>query len=61
MGWVVTARAAYESATPTDQTALVSAQVGLALPQAEHGQSDEAALRGTAALDSGRVIASTLG
>jgi hypothetical protein len=57
----VTGRPAYESGTPTDQTALVSAQVDLALLEAQHGQSDEAILRGTAARDSGRVIASTLG
>jgi hypothetical protein len=37
------------------------AQVDLALLAAQRGQPDEAALRGTAALDSGRVVASTLG
>jgi hypothetical protein len=37
------------------------AQVDLALLAAQRGQPDEAALRGMAALDSGRVVASTLG
>jgi hypothetical protein len=37
------------------------AQVDLALLAVQRGQPDEAALRGTAALDSGRVVASTLG
>ena len=37
------------------------AQVDLALLAAQRGQPDEAALRATAALDSGRVVASTLG
>jgi tetratricopeptide (TPR) repeat protein len=37
------------------------AQVDLALLAAQRGQPDEAALRGAAALDSGRVVASTLG
>ena len=37
------------------------AHVDLALLAAQRGQPDEAALRGTAALDSGRVVASTLG
>jgi hypothetical protein len=42
-------------------TRLAVAQVDLALVAAQRGQPDEAALRGTAALDSGRVVASTLG
>jgi hypothetical protein len=42
-------------------TRLAVAQVDLALLAAQRGQPDEAALRGTAALDSGRVVASTLG
>ena len=37
------------------------AQVDLAVLAAQRGQPDEAALRGTSALDSGRVVASTLG
>jgi hypothetical protein len=37
------------------------AQVDLALLAAQRGQPDEAALRGTSALGSGRVVASTLG
>ena len=37
------------------------AQVDLALLAVQRGQPDEAALRGTSALDSGRVVASTLG
>jgi hypothetical protein len=39
----------------------VVAEVDLALLAAQRGQPDEVALRGTAALDSGRVVASTLG
>jgi len=42
-------------------TRVAVAQVDLALLAAQRGQPDEAALRGTAALDSGRVVASTLG
>jgi hypothetical protein len=42
-------------------TRLAVAQVDLALLAAQRGQPDEAALRGTAALDSGRVVASTMG
>jgi hypothetical protein len=42
-------------------TRFAVAQVDLALLAAQRGQPDEAALRGTAALDSGRVVASTLG
>src|ERR671934_696535 len=42
-------------------TRLAVAQVDLSLLAAQRGQPDEAALRGTAALDSGRVVASTLG
>jgi hypothetical protein len=42
-------------------TRLAVAQVDLALLAAQRGQPDEAALRGTAALDSGRIVASTLG
>jgi hypothetical protein len=37
------------------------AQIDLALLATQRGQPDEAALRGTAALNSGRVVASTLG
>jgi hypothetical protein len=37
------------------------AHVDLALLAAQRGQPDEAVLRGTAALDSGRVVGSTLG
>ena len=42
-------------------TRFAVAQVDLALLAVQRGQLDEAALRGTAALDSGRVVASTLG
>ena len=42
-------------------TRFAVAQVDLALLAAQRGQPDEAALRGTAALDSGRVVTSTLG
>jgi hypothetical protein len=42
-------------------TRFAVAHVDLALLAAQRGQPDEAALRGTAALDSGRVVASTLG
>jgi hypothetical protein len=42
-------------------TRLAVAHVDLALLAAQRGQPDEAAVRGTAALDSGRVVASTLG
>ena len=42
-------------------TRLAVAHVDLALLAVQRGQPDEAALRGTAALDSGRVVASTLG
>lgn len=42
-------------------TRFAVAQVDLALLAAQRGQPDEAALRGTAALGSGRVVASTLG
>lgn len=55
------AGAAYESGTPTDQTALVSAQVDLALLEAQQANQMRPPLHGTAARDSGRVIASTLG
>jgi hypothetical protein len=41
-------------------TRFAVAQVDLALLAAQRGQPDEAALRGTAALDSGRVVASTV-
>jgi hypothetical protein len=42
-------------------TRFAVAHVDLALLAAQRGQPDEAALRGTAALDSGRIVASTLG
>jgi tetratricopeptide (TPR) repeat protein len=42
-------------------TRFAVAQVDLALLAVQRGQPDEAALRGTAALDSGRVVTSTLG
>jgi hypothetical protein len=42
-------------------TRLAVAHVDLALLAAQRDQPDEAALRGTAALDSGRIVASTLG
>jgi hypothetical protein len=42
-------------------TRFAVAQVDLALLAAQRGQPDEAALRGMAALDSGRVVVSTLG
>jgi hypothetical protein len=42
-------------------TRFAVAYVDLALLAAQRGQPDEAALRGTAALDSGRIVASTLG
>jgi hypothetical protein len=42
-------------------TRLAVAHVDLALLAAQRGQPDEAALRGTTALDSGRIVASTLG
>jgi hypothetical protein len=42
-------------------TRFAVAHVDLALLAAQRGQPDEAALRGMAALDSGRVVASTLG
>jgi tetratricopeptide (TPR) repeat protein len=42
-------------------TRFAVAHVDLALLAAQRGQPDEAALRGTAALGSGRIVASTLG
>jgi tetratricopeptide (TPR) repeat protein len=42
-------------------TRFAVAHVDLALLAVQRGQPDEAAVRGTAALDSGRVVASTLG
>jgi hypothetical protein len=42
-------------------TRFAVAQVDLALLAAQRGQPDEAALRGMAALDSGRVVNSTMG
>jgi hypothetical protein len=42
-------------------TRFAVAHVDLALLAAQRSQPDEAALRGTAALDSGRIVASTLG
>jgi hypothetical protein len=42
-------------------TRFAVAQVDLALLAAQRGQPDEAALRGMAALESGRVVNSTLG
>jgi hypothetical protein len=40
---------------------LAVAHIDLALLAAQRSHPDEAALRGTAALDSGRIVASTLG